>query len=50
MLDGVVDLSVPLYEGMPTDDLGPKFWVRISHAAARRIYIATRNPEKDGYS
>ena len=45
MLDGVVDLSVPLYEGMPTDDLGPKFWVRISHAAARRIYRDTQSRE-----
>ena len=36
MLEGVVDLSVPFFEGMPTDDLGPKVWVRLSHAASRR--------------
>ena len=31
VLDDVVDLSVPVYEGMPTDD-GAKFWARLSHA------------------
>ena len=38
MFDEIIDLSVPIYEGMPVDDLGPKFWVRLSHAAARRVY------------
>lgn len=38
MLDRVLDLSVPIYEGMPVDDLGPKFWVRLSHAASRPLY------------
>lgn len=38
IVDEIVDLSVPLYEGMPTDDLGPKFWVRLSHAASGQIY------------
>ena len=38
IVDAVIDLSVPIYEGMPTDDLGPKFWVRLGHEAARKIY------------
>jgi kynurenine formamidase len=41
----IVDLSVPFYEGMPTDDLGPKFWVRLSHAAARQLYQHTQSRE-----
>ena len=41
----VVDLSVPVYEGMPTDDLGPKFWVRLSHAASRPLYQYTQSRE-----
>lgn len=45
MLEHVVDLSVPIYEGMPVDDLGPKFWVRLSHAASRRIYNNTHSRE-----
>ena len=45
MLDEIIDLSVPVYEGMPTDDLGPKFWVRLSHAAARRLYQNTQSRE-----
>ena len=45
MNQGVVDLTVPFYEGMPADDLGPKFWVRLSHAASRQIYQYTQNRE-----
>ena len=45
MNHGVVDLTVPFYEGMPADDLGPKFWVRLSHAASRPIYRYTQNRE-----
>ena len=45
MLEGVIDLSVPFFEGMPTDDLGPKVWVRLSHAASRRIYNHTQSRE-----
>ena len=41
----VVDLSVPIYEGMPVDDLGPKFWVRLSHAASRPLYQYTQSRE-----
>ena len=45
VLDHVVDLSVPIYEGMPADDLGPKFWVRLSHAASRQLYQNTQSRE-----
>ena len=45
MNQDVVDLTVPFYEGMPADDLGPKFWVRLSHAASRQIYQYTQNRE-----
>lgn len=45
MLDGIVDLSVPIFEGMPTDDLGPKFWMRLSHAASRQLYQHTQSRE-----
>jgi kynurenine formamidase len=44
-VERVVDLSVPVYEGMPTDDLGPKFWVRLSHAASRPLYQYTQSRE-----
>jgi kynurenine formamidase len=37
VVDELVDLTFPVYEGMPTDDLGPKFWVRLSHAASRQL-------------
>ncbi|PYM58274.1 MAG: hypothetical protein DMD79_19310 [Candidatus Rokuibacteriota bacterium] len=45
MLDDIVDLSVPIFEGMPADDLGPKFWVRLSHAASRQLYQHTQSRE-----
>jgi kynurenine formamidase len=45
MFQGIVDLSFPIFEGMPTDDLGPKFWVRLSHAAARQLYQNTQSRE-----
>lgn len=41
----IVDLSVPLYNNMPTDDLGPVFWTRLSHAASRRLYGYTQSRE-----
>ena len=44
-VERVVDLSVPIYEGMPVDDLGPKFWVRLSHAASRPLYQHTQSRE-----
>ena len=44
-VERVVDLSVPIYEGMPVDDLGPKFWVRLSHAASRPLYQYTQSRE-----
>jgi arylformamidase len=37
VVDDVVDLSMPFYEGMPTDDLGPKVWERMSYAYARQL-------------
>jgi arylformamidase len=43
--DGVVDLTVPFHEGMPAEDLGPKFWVRLSHAASRQLYQHTQTRE-----
>lgn len=44
MISEAVDLSVPFYEGMPTeDDLPPKFWERMSHASARRFYNNTQS-------
>jgi kynurenine formamidase len=44
VLSDVIDLSVPFYEGMPTeDDLPPKFWERMSHATARRLYNNTQS-------
>jgi arylformamidase len=44
-LSRVVDLSVPIHEGMAVDDLGPKFWVRLSHAASRPLYQYTQSRE-----
>lgn len=41
----IVDLSLPIYEGMPTDDLGPKFWARKSHELGRRVYRNTQSRE-----
>jgi kynurenine formamidase len=35
--DDVIDLTVPFYEGMPTDDLGPKVWERLGYAYARQL-------------
>jgi arylformamidase len=45
VVDEIVDLSLSIYEGMPTDDLGPKFWVRLSHAASRQLYQHTQSRE-----
>jgi kynurenine formamidase len=44
-VERVVDLSVPIHEGMPVDDLGPKFWVRLSHAASGPLYQYTQSRE-----
>ena len=41
----IVDLSVPICEGMPEEDLGPKFWVRLSYAASRQTYNDTQSRE-----
>ena len=43
ILTDVVDLSVPFYEGMPCDDLGPKFWERTSYAYSRQLYRETQS-------
>jgi len=42
VVDDVVDLSMPFYEGMPTDDLGPKVWERMSYAYARQLQADTQ--------
>jgi kynurenine formamidase len=39
----VVDLSVPFYEGMPCDDLGPKIWERIGYAYSRQLFQETQS-------
>jgi kynurenine formamidase len=39
----VVDLSVPFYEGMPTDDLGPKIWERLGYSYSRQLYQHTQS-------
>ncbi|MBM3649486.1 MAG: hypothetical protein FJX11_17030 [Alphaproteobacteria bacterium] len=41
--DAAVDLSVPFYEGMPCDDLGPKIWERLSYAYSRQLYQHTQS-------
>ncbi|MDP7242549.1 MAG: cyclase family protein, partial [Rhodospirillales bacterium] len=43
MITDVVDLSFPIHEDMPTDDLGPKFWTRLGHAYTRQIYQNTQS-------
>ena len=43
ILTEIVDLSVPFYEGMPCDDLGPKFWERTSYAYSRHIFDGTQS-------
>lgn len=46
MLDSIVDLTVPMYEGMPTDDLGPKFWVDFSHEYSKQLQQNTHSRER----
>jgi len=43
ILSDVVDLSVPFYEGMPCDDLGPKVWERTGYPYSRRIFNGTQS-------
>jgi kynurenine formamidase len=38
VVDEVIDLTMPFYEGMPCDDLGPKVWERLGHAYSRQLY------------
>ncbi|MEP9380499.1 cyclase family protein [Aquabacter sp. CN5-332] len=40
--DDVIDLTMPFYEGMPTDDLGPKVWERMGYAYARQLQGGTQ--------
>ena len=42
MLGGIVDLSIPVHEGTATNDLGPKFWVRLSHVPSRQLHQYTQ--------
>ena len=39
----VVDLSFPIHEGMPTNDLGPKIWDRVDHGFSRRLFRGTQS-------
>lgn len=41
--EDVIDLSVPFYEGMPCDDLGPKIWERLGYAYSRQLYQNTQS-------
>lgn len=41
--DEIIDLSVPFYEGMPCDDLGPKIWERLSYSYSRQLYQHTQS-------
>lgn len=43
ILTDVVDLSVPFYEGMPCDDLGPKIWDRVDYAYSRQLFNETQS-------
>lgn len=38
LVDEVVDLTMPFYEGMPCDDLGPKIWERLGYSYSRQLY------------
>jgi arylformamidase len=38
IVDEVVDLTMPFYEGMPCDDLGPKIWERLGYSYSRQLY------------
>jgi arylformamidase len=41
--DEVVDLTMPFYEGMPCDDLGPKIWERLGYSYSRQLYQHTQS-------
>ena len=41
--DEVIDLSVPFYEGMPCDDVGPKIWERLGYSYSRQLYQNTQS-------
>ena len=41
--DDIIDLSVPFYEDMPTDDLGPKIWERLGYTYSRQLYQHTQS-------
>ena len=43
IVDEVVDLSMPFYEGMPCDDLGPKIWERLGYSYSRQLYQHTQS-------
>ena len=43
VVDEVIDLSMPFYEGMPCDDLGPKIWERLGYAYSRQLYQHTQS-------
>ena len=43
IVDEVVDLTMPFYEGMPCDDLGPKIWERLGFSYSRQLYQHTQS-------
>lgn len=43
VVDDVIDLTVPFYEGMPCDDLGPKIWERLGYSYSRQLYQNTQS-------
>jgi arylformamidase len=43
IIDEVVDLTMPFYEGMPCDDLGPKIWERLGYSYSRQLYQHTQS-------
>jgi len=43
IVDEVVDLTMPFYEGMPCDDLGPKIWERLGYSYSRQLYQNTQS-------
>lgn len=43
IVDEVIDLTMPFYEGMPTDDVGPKIWERLGYSYSRQLYQNTQS-------
>jgi arylformamidase len=43
VIDEAIDLTMPFYEGMPCDDVGPKVWERLSYSYSRQLYQHTQS-------